>query len=159
MGDTITPMDTNGTPGSLLGRLLMTQPVADLRVLRTEIVRDLNRARTELETLQNDLREVERAIAARTGQENPPLFQSGTPTNRTSPSLKTAIVQILDEAADRVWLRDELMAELDLRGVAPGGRNPRNTLSTRLAELAHKGRIKRVGDGFSSLKNEGVPAV
>ena len=151
----LNPTDTND---SLLSRLLRSQQVSELRALRTELVRDLKANRAEFERLQLDLREVEKAISERTGQDVPPLFQPDT-VSRTGMPLRRAIIHILDEAPERVWDRDEVMAELDMRGWAPGGKNPRNTLSTRLAEMANEGQIRRAGEGFTSLRNREVPAM
>jgi len=71
----------------------------------------------------------------------------------TAPSLKKAIVAILDEQPGRLWSRDELFDELVRRGWGPGGGNPRNTYTSRLRDLEKEGRLRRVGrDGFRSLK-------
>jgi hypothetical protein len=73
--------------------------------------------------------------------------------------LRRAILTVLG-SRHGYWSRDELLDELVRRGWAPGGSNPRNTLISRLSEMAKDGLIVRMDDGFGiSLDDEGVPAM
>lgn len=149
-------MPNQNTNPSLLLRLLDSQPTANLVSLRREIAADLGRAQDETRRLMNDLREVDRVLAEREGHDLPDLFS--TSELGPTPSLKNAVLIVLDEEPNRVWHRDELFAEIMSRGWGPGGTNPRNTFTSRLRDLEKEQRVRRVSrDHFTSLRNEEVP--
>ncbi len=72
--------------------------------------------------------------------------------------LRKAILALLSERPG-YWDRDDLLRQLTRRGWAPGGKNPRNTLISRLSEMAKEGLIERLGDGFAIPNKTEVPAV
>lgn len=130
---------------SLLGRLLAGRSLDELRVLRAEIASDIDTTGSTLKRLQTELQEVDAAIAERgQGQSN-----GRSPTRSQSPvPLRKAILTLLRERPG-TWERDEILEELGRRGWAPGGKNPRNTLISRLSEMAGEGLIARQGSGFA----------
>lgn len=77
-----------------------------------------------------------------------------------APSLRTAILAILEEAPGLLWTKEELLQELDLRRWGPTSGNPRNTLNSRLFELTKAGSVVRQGDTYYiPPKDEEVPAI
>jgi hypothetical protein len=88
------------------------------------------------------------ALLAEREPDEPPAFVPGA-----APSLKKAILLVLDTDPNRIWHREALLAELVRRGWGPGGRNPRNTLTSRLRDLENDKQVRRIGQhGFQSLK-------
>jgi hypothetical protein len=130
---------------SLLGRLLASRPVAELRVLRGEIAAELETTHKSLLRLQLELAAVDREMQARASDSNGP--EPATPSGRPAVPLRRAILMVLRERPG-TWTRDELLDELRKRDMAPGGKNPRNTLVTRLSEMANEGLIDRMGNGY-----------
>jgi hypothetical protein len=149
---------------SLLGRLLASRSVDELRVIRSDIAADAQAARMTFERLQEELREVDRALAARSAEAN---GRTQSSRRQASPiPLRKAILTVLRERPGG-WDRTQILEALEEKGWAPGGRNPRNTLTSRLAEMANEGLIMRVGSGFAAtlggtqavLNEEEVPSM
>jgi hypothetical protein len=133
----------------LLQRFTGNQPDA-LKQMRKQVENELEVAREAAARAEAQLVALDQleSLIETTGVAEP------VPT--TAPSLKKAIVAILDEQPERLWFRDELFNELLRRGWGPGGGNPRNTYTSRLRDLEKEGRLHRVGrDGFTSLKGVG----
>lgn len=142
---------------ALVQRFVGADPNALLQ-MREQVSRELEHARGMVERASAQLAAIDQiqALIDAGGGDNPAV---GVPAIGT-PSLKNAIVGILDEDPQQVWDREALLMELKRRGWGPGGSNPRNTYTSRLRDLEKEGRIRRLGrDDFTSLKNEGAFAM
>jgi hypothetical protein len=163
-------MENSSQNTSLIARLLKSQATAQLRTLRKEIVADLEAAHREASRLTKDLNEVERELSTR-GDEIP----EPTTTTRSVMPLKKALRVVLRDG-NGYLTPEQIMAELERRQMAPGGKSPRNTLNSRLWEMVRDNEIERTlpdgagnvlayrlrdlpGDAQRSLDEEEVPAM
>jgi hypothetical protein len=136
------------TKSSLLSRLLRDRPMDDLRTLRQQILAELMEAQASSRRLRGELQELDRVIEARGGSAVP------APPTAADPNplpLRKAILRLLDERPE-AWTREDLLNELGRRGWAPGGRNPRNTLISRLSEMAREDLIEKEGRSYRARR-------
>jgi hypothetical protein len=139
-------------PSSLLAQLLADQSPAELRALRTRLRGEIELDRVALGQKEADLREVERILVSRSGPARPVAKGKARRAraarrNGAAPvggSLRQTILKIVGDDPGP-WAPDDLFEALQERGAAPGGKQPMNTLRTRLREMAGRKEIRRVG--------------
>jgi hypothetical protein len=141
-----TPRDTP------LTRFLTTQTPQQLRDIRAEFRAEIDAGRQRLTELEEDLAVVEDAIAAKSG--TPRRSLNGGPPR--APLMKTVLEFVGERPTG--WTKQEILEELGRRGAAPKGKNPGNTLVTRLGEMVKRGQLEkfgelyRLGDGIAEPK-------
>lgn len=142
----------------LIQRFTGNQPDA-LAQMRQQLEAELRGGREMVARAEAQLAaldQLESLIEKSDVNEKPPAVVTGA----VAPSLKRAILTVLDEEPERIWDRDHLLAELARRGWAPQTGNRRNTFTSRLRDLEKETKVRRIGrDGFTSIKNEGVLAM
>lgn len=133
-----------------LTRFLSEQTVGQLREIRTEFRAEIESGRRRLQELENDLAVVEEAIAAKSGsrtRQPRPTVDNGPAELSPSPTLRRTVAAFIGDRPGG-WTRDEIMDELARRGAEPKGRNPSNTLITRLREMVQRGELEKFGDMY-----------
>jgi hypothetical protein len=140
----------------LIQRFTGNQP--DLAQMRRQIETERAAAQQMLERAEAQLAALDELETALTKEGVQTHGASDTALAITAPSLKTAILRVLDEHPAYPWNRDQLYAEIMRRGWGPGGATPRNTFTSRLRDLEKESRLKRLDrDTFISIKDEGTP--
>jgi hypothetical protein len=124
-----------------LTRFLGTQTTQQLHDIRQEFRTEIDATKLKLEELEEDLEVVEDVIATKSGGQRPKRADSGPPR----PALRKTVLEFVGERSGG-WTADEIRAELERRGAAPTGKNPRNTLVTRLGEMVNRGELDKRGD-------------
>src|ERR1700730_4680885 len=129
---------------TLLNRLLDAQPLANLIEIRSQIQADLRDLHEKSVVLQRDLGEVQRVIAERDAEPDERPASETVSANGLRPSLplRRAVLTVLREEP-AFWTVEGLLTELRSRGWAPGGKNPRNTLVSRLSEMIRGGVVQK----------------
>lgn len=140
----------------LIQRFVGTQPDA-LTQMREQVDRELEFHEATVMRLRRELDAIDLLLGMIEDDEATPVELPPTAARVRKP-LRRAI---MDTLATRpgYWSRDELLAELTRAGNRPGGKNPRNVLISRLAEMANEGLIARMDNGFGIPEESEVPAV
>lgn len=125
-----------------LTRFLATQTAQQLREIRTEFRTEIDATRQRLDELEEDLSVVEESIANKAGKPRQARSPNGVPK---TPTLKKTVLEFVPERPGG-WTKQEIMDELQRRGAAPAGRNPANTLVTRLGEMVNRGELDKFGE-------------
>ena len=128
----------------LIQRFVGTQPDA-LEQIRAQVLNEVANYENALRQAKAQLVAVDQVIAGL--KKAPPAADNGSPPVAVrpvaAPPLRKAILMLLTEVSPTYLTRDDILAELARRGWSPGGKTPRNTVISRLSELARDGAIKR----------------
>lgn len=161
-----------------LTRFLKNQTITQLRGIDSDYRRDIDAARELLTRLESERETVKAVIAEKAGEKrrSPDVAEKaagrekggGRRNGDSGTSLRESILATLTARPGR-WDRAELFADLQSRGLAPSGKNPRNTFNNRVGEMVRRGEIEQHGKGglslpgtaepYPSLYEEEVPAV
>jgi hypothetical protein len=161
-------METNYPGDTPLTRFLSTQTVAQLREIRSEYKAEIEASRSRVAALDAELAVIERAIHEKSGgRARRSVASSNGGPRRGGPSLRETILQVMREGGG-VWNKQRLLNELDSRGLTPSGKTPKNTIGSRLLEMASRGEIQKVSRGTyaipstaarEAVNDEEVPAM
>lgn len=148
---------------TLIQRFVGTQPEA-LPQMREQVSRELEFSESTAKRLRQELDALDELIGLiadddTEAAEDPGQLPGFIPIRQHKRvPLRKAVLQVLASRPGR-WGRDELLTELTRLGWAPGGNTPRNTLISRLSEMAKEGQVVRIGDGFGLPEKNEVPAM
>jgi hypothetical protein len=67
------------------------------------------------------------------------------------PSLRRAILMVMQTEPDKIWRKREIFAGLTERGWESKGQKPTAQLATRLSEMVERGEVERVEYGLYAL--------
>jgi hypothetical protein len=136
------------------------------------VIEERERLRSEISTLESQLSEVEAAIAsldrltqdgtrgtgrgraAASSRRGRPAARSSQ--GRTTPTMVSLIESYVDSQGRKATHADEILAHLASIDRAPGGKNPKATLQTTLAQLQKRGRVKNIGRNRWRLVRSGT---
>ncbi len=145
---------------------LITAKVDELQDRIDAAEQELERLRVELEWWETGRRlfgeeaeaEEESAQVAEPSPAKPSeegKGEDGTPAAEDSvdrstnarPTLREALLTILQEQPNKTWPNDDMLAEMERRGWMPSGKNAQQHVRSMLAEMHRKGQARRVGHG------------
>jgi hypothetical protein len=128
--------------------------VAELETIHAEYLNALSDAKSAVRDIEAELALVERAMAGKAASTGVRPV-STRPANGRGPSRGSLRNQILKVVRELDGIdRKQLLPELERRGLAPRGKNPRNTVNSRVLEMVVRGELRRDDDDFLLLPNE-----
>jgi hypothetical protein len=135
---------------TIIQRFLGTQPDA-LTTMREQVATELRFAQDAVDRAQAQLDaidDLQRVMEAEGDASEPANLVGGFITFKAAnaPPLRKAILQVLTDLGE--LSRDDLVAELDRRGWGPGGKNPRNSVVSRLSDLTRAGAVEQDGGHY-----------
>lgn len=137
-----------------LTRFLATQTTQQLHAIRQEFLSEIDGTKQRLGELEEDLDVVEDVIASKSGGQRPPRPKR---EGRPRPTLRKTVLEFVGQRSHG-WTKQEITEELERKGASPAGKNPSNTIATRLGEMVNRGELEkhgelyRLGNGTAAAK-------
>jgi len=134
---------------------VIDEKVAELRGRVSASEDELNRLRTELEWWETGQRLFgdDEGGVTENGAAPAPAPSRGASSGRR-PSLRQAILLILEEGPRKTWKTDQVIAELRRREWFPSGENAEHHVRSMLAHMHRKGQARRMARGAYRLPPE-----